>query len=160
MLTTIFIANAAAGMPMGRDSHGSIGSRSSEDSASSVLQSPPTDHQSFSDYPTSFNHSTAYTSSNQHPAGSSYDANAHEALYDGGQSDPLAQSSGPGTLLGSPAIHSSHAQNHLSSSDSISMNPTNQLTYPLSSGTIYQPGAIRGMDDDTSQYSSPYRELP
>jgi hypothetical protein len=145
---------------MGRDSHGSIGSRSTEDSASSVLQSPPTDYRPFSDYPTSFNHSTAYKSSNQYPAGSSYAANAHEAFYDGGQSDPLAQSSGPGTLLGSPTICSSHSQNNLSFSDSISMNPTNQLAHPLSPGTLYQPGTIRGMNNDTSQYSSPYRELP
>jgi hypothetical protein len=147
-------------MTMGRDSHGSIGSRSSEDSASSVLQYSPTDHRSFSDYPTSFNHSTAYKPSNQHPAGSSYATNAHEAFYDGDQRDPLAQSSGPGTLLGASAIRNHPAQNNLSSSDYTSVNPTNQLAYPLSSGTLYQPGTIRDVNDDTSQYSSPYRELP
>jgi hypothetical protein len=116
MLTSILIANTTADTSTGRASRASIGSRSSEDSASSLLQNargltlqhPPTGHQSFPINTTNLNASQAYNISNigvnRYPMGPSYAANMYPVSFDSDHPIPL---SAPGSQTPSYTVQPS-----------------------------------------------------
>jgi hypothetical protein len=116
MLTSILIANTTADTSTGRASRASNGSRSSEDSASSLqqhargltLQHPPTGHQSFPMNTTNLNAYQAYNISNigvnRYPVGPSYAANMYPVSFD---SDHPISLSAPGSQTPSHTVQPS-----------------------------------------------------